>query len=163
MWTFLNKSGLFWSILPTLNILGSYELPKRNLLAISQCFSKIYWWSWSAKTVNSYTAWEMSKHRVFSGPYFLIFGLNTRKYGPQKTPYLDTFLTVLKTINLVESCIISNKVLNKHKGNNSTNPWTATSFTKGSWVLALNFWALNITLFVIFWKSVMTIYGVTEH
>ena len=146
MWTFLYKSGLFWSVLPTLNILGSYKLPKRNLLAISQCFSKIYsgaykhlWWSWFAKIVNSYTAWEMSKRRVFSGPYFLVFGLNTRKYGPQKTPYLDTFLTVLKTINLVESSIISNKVLNKHKGNNSTNPWTATSFTKGSWDLGFKF------------------------
>ena len=81
----------------------------------------------------------MTKHRVFSGPYFLVFGLNTRKYGPQKTPYLDTFLTVLKTVNLVESSIISNKVLNKHKDNNSTDPWTATFFTKGSWDLGFKF------------------------
>ena len=30
----------------------------------------------------------MSKYGVFSGPYFPVFGLNTGKYGPQKTPYL---------------------------------------------------------------------------
>ena len=45
----------------------------------------------------------MSKYGVFSGPYFPIFGLNTEiyifspnigKYGPEKTPYLDTFHAV---------------------------------------------------------------------
>ena len=35
----------------------------------------------------------MSKYGVFSGPYFPVFGLNTGKYGPEKTPYLDTFYT----------------------------------------------------------------------
>ena len=29
--------------------------------------------------------------RSFSGPYFPLFGLNTGKHGPEKTPYLDTF------------------------------------------------------------------------
>ena len=48
----------------------------------------------------------MSKYAVFSGPYFPAFGLNTeylselipnaRKYGPEKTPYLDTFHAVMK-------------------------------------------------------------------
>ena len=43
----------------------------------------------------------MSKYGVFSGPYFpalglnteiyFVFSTNTRKYGPEKTPYLDTF------------------------------------------------------------------------
>ena len=37
----------------------------------------------------------MSKYGVFSGPCFLVFGLNTGKYGPEKTPYIDTFHTVL--------------------------------------------------------------------
>ena len=32
--------------------------------------------------------------RSFSGPYFPVFGLNTGKYGPEKTPYLDTFHAV---------------------------------------------------------------------
>ena len=33
----------------------------------------------------------MSKYGVFSGPYFPLFSPNTGKYGPEKTPYLDTF------------------------------------------------------------------------
>ena len=28
---------------------------------------------------------------VIFGPYFPVFGLNTEKYGPEITPYLDTF------------------------------------------------------------------------
>ena len=36
----------------------------------------------------------MFKYGVFSGPYFPIFGLNTGKYEPEKTPYLDTFHVV---------------------------------------------------------------------
>ena len=36
----------------------------------------------------------MSKYRVFSGPYFPVFGLNTGKYGPEETSYLDTFRAV---------------------------------------------------------------------
>ena len=27
------------------------------------------------------TAWKVSKYRVFSGPYFPAFGLNTERYG----------------------------------------------------------------------------------
>ena len=37
----------------------------------------------------------MSIYGVFSGPYFPVFGLNTGKYGPQKTPYLGTFHAVV--------------------------------------------------------------------
>ena len=33
----------------------------------------------------------MSKYGVFPDPYFPIFSPNTGKYGPEKTPYLDTF------------------------------------------------------------------------
>ena len=36
--------------------------------------------------------------RKFSGLYFPAFGLNTGKYGPEKTPYLDTFNAVTKTL-----------------------------------------------------------------
>ena len=42
----------------------------------------------------------MSKYGVFSGPYYPVFGLNTGKYGPGKTPSLDTFHAVVcVTIN----------------------------------------------------------------
>ena len=50
------------------------------------------------------TAWKVSKYGVISGPYFLVFGLNTAiygvfsantgKYGPEITPCLDTFHAV---------------------------------------------------------------------
>ena len=36
----------------------------------------------------------MSKYGVFSGPYFPVFSPNTEKYGPKKTPYLDTLQAV---------------------------------------------------------------------
>ena len=40
------------------------------------------------------TGWKGSKYGVFSGPYFLVFGLTTGKYEPEKTPHLDTFRAV---------------------------------------------------------------------
>ena len=46
-------------------------------------------------SVLSYTAWKASKYGVISGPHFPIFGLNTGKYGPEITPYLDTFHAVI--------------------------------------------------------------------
>ena len=30
---------------------------------------------------NTCTAWKVSKYRIFSGPYFPAFGLNTERYG----------------------------------------------------------------------------------
>ena len=43
---------------------------------------------------NIITEWKVSEYGVFSGPYFLVFGLNGRKYRSEKTPYLDTFHAV---------------------------------------------------------------------
>ena len=40
------------------------------------------------------TAWKVSKYGVFSGPYFPVFSPNAGKYGPEKSPYLDTFHAV---------------------------------------------------------------------
>ena len=40
------------------------------------------------------TAKKVSKYGIISGPYFPAFGLNTAKYGPEITPYLDTFQAV---------------------------------------------------------------------
>ena len=34
---------------------------------------------------------KQKKTGFFYGPYFSVFGLNTGKYGSEKTPYLDTF------------------------------------------------------------------------
>ena len=39
----------------------------------------------------------MSNYGVFSGLYFLVFGLNAGKYGPEKTIYLEDFHVVIKS------------------------------------------------------------------
>ena len=44
------------------------------------------------KVGNIFTdAWKVSKYGVISGRYFPVFSPNTGKYGPEITPYLDTF------------------------------------------------------------------------
>ena len=40
---------------------------------------------------EQHTVWKKPKYGVFSGPYFLVFGLNAGKYGPGKAPYMDTY------------------------------------------------------------------------
>ena len=47
--------------------------------------------------ILSGTAWKVSKYGVISGPYFPVFGLNTGKYRPEITPYLDTFHAVWRS------------------------------------------------------------------
>ena len=37
------------------------------------------------------TTWKVSKYGVISGPYFPVFGVDTGKYGPKISSYLDTF------------------------------------------------------------------------
>ena len=41
------------------------------------------------------TAWKLSRDKVISDPYFPVFGLNTRKCGPEITRYLDSFHAVM--------------------------------------------------------------------
>ena len=41
----------------------------------------------------------MSKYGVISGSDFPVFSPNTGKYGPEITPYLDTFHAVLEITN----------------------------------------------------------------
>ena len=45
-------------------------------------------------TKETSTAWKVSKYGFFSGPHFPVFGLNTGKYRPEKTLYLDIFQAV---------------------------------------------------------------------
>ena len=46
---------------------------------------------------NMYIARKVSKYGFFSGPYFTVLGLNTGKYRPEKTPYLNTFDAVVSS------------------------------------------------------------------
>ena len=50
------------------------------------------------------------EYGVFSCPYFPVFGLNTRKYGPEETPYLDTFHAVKKTDDNTKITQIENEI-----------------------------------------------------
>ena len=54
---------------------------------------KLHW-------IIPFTAWKVFKYGVFSGPYSPIFGLNTGKYGPEKTPYFDTFHALIAGIHV---------------------------------------------------------------
>ena len=62
----------------------------------------------------------MSKYGVISGPCFPVFGLNTGKYGPEITPYLDTFHAV---IGIVLMIFFSRwfTVMNKYKETEAQN------------------------------------------
>ena len=65
--------------------------------------------SWRLSTVSTQhadlqdtnTAWKVSKYGVISGPYFPVFGLNTAKYGPEITPYLENFHAVLLLLGIL--------------------------------------------------------------
>ena len=51
----------------------------------------------------------MSKYGVISDPYFPVFGLNTGKYEPEITPYLDTFHTVIRLQFDLLRCVLAVK------------------------------------------------------
>ena len=51
----------------------------------------IDWHTYNPKLSAVVTTWKVSKCGIFSGPNFSVFGLNTGKYGPEKTPCLETF------------------------------------------------------------------------
>ena len=58
----------------------------------------------------------MFKHEVTSGAYFPIFRLNTGKYEPEITPYLDIFRAVQSIFLMFEarcsqSVVLANKNL----------------------------------------------------
>ena len=45
------------------------------------------------------TSVKSVQYQVFSRLHFPVFGLNTGKYGPEKTPYLETFHAVKNLIH----------------------------------------------------------------
>ena len=59
--------------------------------------SKVYPLDFPLRT----TAWKVSRHGVISVPYFPEFSPNAGKYGPDITPYLDTFHAVY--LNLIST------------------------------------------------------------
>ena len=55
-----------------------------------------------------YKARKVSKFGVFSVSYFPVFEVNTGKYGPEKTPYLDTFLAVVNKVASTKATGVNN-------------------------------------------------------
>ena len=53
----------------------------------------------------------MSKYGDFSGLYFSAFSPNAGKYGPEKSPYLDTFHAVATMIKFQLSATIFPEVM----------------------------------------------------
>ena len=47
------------------------------------------------ENIDRGTVWEVSKYGVFSGAYLPVFSPNMGIYGPEKTPYLNTFHAVV--------------------------------------------------------------------
>ena len=43
---------------------------------------------------SKYHCVKSTKYGAFFMPYFPVYSPNTNKYGPEKTPYLDTFRAV---------------------------------------------------------------------
>ena len=48
----------------------------------------------------------MYKYGVFSGPYFPVFSPIAGKYGPEKAPYLDTFIAVQEKLTTFNYLVI---------------------------------------------------------
>ena len=77
-----------------------YKSVTKNLNALSES-EKLIGSKRQLQYVLRNTAWKVSKCAVFSGLYFPVVGLNKEiysifnpnkgKWGPEKTPYLDTF------------------------------------------------------------------------
>ena len=61
-----------------------------NILEEHHILSRDIW----GKTFADRPARKVSKYGVTSGPYFPAFSLDTGKYGPEITPYWDTFHAV---------------------------------------------------------------------
>ena len=64
-----------------------------------------YFWSVFSRIRTEYG--DLFKYGVISGPYFPVFGLNTGKYGPEITPYLDTYHAVWQILFYNEFLVTS--------------------------------------------------------
>ena len=67
---------------------------KKPSLEFTEYFDDLLCYNFQFNKTMTNTAWKVSKHGVFSGPCFPEFAVNTKKYGPEKIPYLETFHVV---------------------------------------------------------------------
>ena len=84
-------------------------------------------------------AWKLSKYDVVSVYYFPVFGLNTGKYRPEITPYLNTFHTVSKTEgNVFRTVLTGQKYL-------KTRISVLTILLHKKWIFPLRISSVNVT------------------
>ena len=109
------------------------------------------------------TVWNVSKYVVFSCPYFPTFGLNTGKYGPEKTPFLDTFHAVYIYSNVVKKtfcfkAVFVSNVITNINGYISKYIWIGDWLLKLFLILILFYLALcfffNILICIPYWFKV---------
>ena len=63
-------------------------------MGLKSCFERMTWFLTFVSSLPRHYAKSVQKYGVTSGPYFPVFELNTGKYGPEITSYLDTFHAV---------------------------------------------------------------------
>ena len=81
------------------------QKPSPGRIKRHELFNKI-----SQTNLETSTAWNVLTYGVFPGLYFSAFSPNTGKYGPEKTPYLDTFHAVSRTHNSISSKLPSQEL-----------------------------------------------------
>ena len=99
------------------------------------------------------TTWKVSKYGVISGLYFLVFGLNTKRYsylsifspnariyGPEITPYLGTFQAVETYSNfyklihvLLQACFITRHFFKNVCDNSCDNLQCSNRWRENFW------------------------------
>ena len=92
--------------------------------------------------------------RGFSGPYFPVFSQNTGIYGPKKTPYLDTFHSVIliwtNELSLVIAIAASNAYLNPKKSAKTDMKSYGDKFSQHSLLYSLETAAIRSYLNIFF-------------
>ena len=98
--------------------------------------------------------WKLSKYRVIFGPYFPVFSPNKGKYGPEKTPYLDTFHAVWDDkvlswkINLFPCKLLS--LLKKPLISKTVKPSSIIRWCYCCWKLTqINWFSIKIILYLL--------------
>ena len=101
------KSGeitIFYTVRGSALVLKQACLPQILFGPFLNSMSQILFVLFPLGSSKDNTAWKVSTYGVISGPYFPVFGLNTGKYGPEITPYLDTFQAVQLKLYLISVC-----------------------------------------------------------
>ena len=83
-------------------LLGNFDVESKDYACscFSNCMVLRFWFQIKPVTkIQKSPPWKVSKYEVSSGPLFPIIGVNTGKYGPGKTPSLDTFSGIYSSTN----------------------------------------------------------------